>query len=88
LVVDELCAFVRKSVRAIGQIAIEISEYARSCVDILAGLIGGKVQYATEEAVCDLIPQYPEQFESILISVVKILTILKIRVFMRSEFEF
>jgi hypothetical protein len=73
-------AFVRKSVRAIGQIAIKISESARRCVDILANLVGGKAQYATEEAVCvvcDLLRRYPGQFESILISVCKNLDGLK-----------
>jgi hypothetical protein len=88
LVVDELSeycnavdvAFVRKSVRAIGQIALKISESARRCADILAGLVGGKAVYATEEAVCvvcDLLRRYPGQFESLLITICKSFDTLK-----------
>ena len=77
LVLDELneycnavdVAFVKKSVRCIGQIAIKMKEASRRCVDILVSLVSGKAEYAIEEAVCvvcDILRKYPGQFESIL----------------------
>ncbi|OHS95153.1 Adaptin N terminal region family protein [Tritrichomonas foetus] len=80
LVLDELneycnavdVAFVRKSVRCIGQIAIKMEEASRRCVDILVALVGGKADYAVEEAVCvvcDILRKYPGNFESIISTV-------------------
>ena len=77
LVLDELneycnavdVAFVRKSVRCIGQIAIKMKEASRRCVDILVSLVSGKALYAIEESVCvvcDILRKYPGEFESIL----------------------
>ena len=77
LVLDELneycnavdVAFVRKSVRCIGQIAMKMEEASRRCVDILVALVTGKAEYALEEAVCvvcDILRRYPGQFESII----------------------
>lgn len=77
LVLDELneycnavdVAFVRKSVRCIGQIALKMQEASRRCVDILVSLVSGKANYAIEESVCvvcDILRKYPGQFESIL----------------------
>jgi vesicle coat complex subunit len=88
LVLDELneycnavdVAFVRKSVRAIGQIAVKIEEASRRCIDILENLVKGKAEYAIEEAVCvicDLLRKYPGTFESILQTVVTNLEHLK-----------
>lgn len=80
LVLDELneycnavdVAFVRKSVRCIAQIAIKMEEASRRCVDILVALVGGKADYAVEEAVCvvcDILRKYPGSFESIIATV-------------------
>lgn len=80
LVLDELneycnevdVAFVQKSVRCIGQIAIKMEEASRRCVDILVALVGGKADYAVEEAVCvtcDILRKYPGKFESIIATV-------------------
>jgi len=80
LVLDELMeycnavdvAFVRKSIRAIGQIAIKIEASSRRCVDILVELVKGKADYAIEEAVCvvtDILRKFPGEFESIISSV-------------------
>jgi len=77
LVLDELneycntvdVAFVRKSVRAVGQIAIKVEAAARRCVDILIGLVGGKADYAVEESVIvmtDILRKFPGIFESTL----------------------
>jgi len=80
LVLDELSeycnavdvAFVRKSVRCIGQIAVRMRDAAQRCVDILVALVNGKADYAIEEAVCvvcDVLRKYPGEFESILANV-------------------
>jgi vesicle coat complex subunit len=80
LVLDELneycnavdVAFVRKSVRCIGQIALKMEDATRKCVDILVALIGGKATYAVEESVCvlcDILRKYPGEFESVLVNV-------------------
>ena len=77
LVLDELyeycnsvdVAFVRKSIKCIGQIAMRIEAAARRCVDILVQLIGGKADYAVEESIivmCDILRKFPGSFESIL----------------------
>ena len=77
LILDELneycnavdVAFVRKSVRCIGQIAINMKEASRRCVDILVSLVSGKALYAIEESVCvacGLLRKYPGETESIL----------------------
>ena len=80
LVLDELneycnsvdVAFVKKSVKCIGQIALKMPEAARRCVDILVGLVGSKADYTVEEAVCvvcDILRKYPGKFESIIATV-------------------
>ena len=77
LVLDELyeycnsvdVAFVRKSIRSIGQIAMRIEAAARRCVDILVQLVGGKADYAVEESIivmCDILRKFPGSFESVL----------------------
>jgi len=77
LVLDELneycnsvdVAFVRKSIKCVGQIAVKIEAAARRCVDILVSLVSGKADYAIEESiivVCDILRKFPGNFESIL----------------------
>lgn len=77
LVLDELqeysnsvdVAFVQKSIRAIGQIAIKIEAAARRCVDILVQLVQGKADYALEESIIvmtDILRKYPGVFESVI----------------------
>ena len=77
LVLDELfeycnsvdVAFVRKSIRSIGQIAMRIEAAARRCVDILVQLVGGKADYAVEESIivmCDILRKFPGAFDSVL----------------------
>jgi vesicle coat complex subunit len=61
--------FVRKSVRAIGMIALKIDEAAPECVQQLMGLIKTKVNYVVQEAVVvirDIFRRYPNKYESII----------------------
>lgn len=43
--------FVRKAVRAVGQVAIKIDEAAERCVSVLMELIETRVSYVVQEAV-------------------------------------
>jgi hypothetical protein len=64
-------AFVQKSIRCIGRIAIRMEIAATKCMDILCGLVAGKADYAIEESIiviCDLLRKYPGKFESVLTS--------------------
>lgn len=42
---------VRKSVKAIGQVAIKIADAADRCVAVLLELIGTRISYVVQEAV-------------------------------------
>ena len=77
LVIDELSeytnevdvAFVRKTIRCLGQLAVQIEACSRRCVDILVACLNGKADYAVEESIivaCDLLRKFPGEFESIL----------------------
>lgn len=74
---DEYCksvdiAFVKKSVRCIGQIAMKIEVASVRCVDILVNLVSGKAEYALEESiivVSDILRRFPGQFESVIATV-------------------
>lgn len=88
LVLDELneycnevdVAFVRKTVRSIGQIALKVEAAARRCVDILVALVQGKADYAIEESIivmCDILRKFPGIFDGIISSVVKNVTSVK-----------
>jgi len=61
--------FVRKSVRAIGQCAIKISEASERCVNVLLDLINTKVNYVVQEAIVvikDIFRKYPHKYEGII----------------------
>jgi vesicle coat complex subunit len=61
--------FVRKTVRSIGQIALNIEAASRKAVDVLVRCLQGKADYAAEEAVIavsDILRRFPGDFESIL----------------------
>lgn len=54
--------FVRRAVRAIGQVAIKIDSSAEKCVNALLDLIGTKVHYVVQEAIVvirDIFRKYP-----------------------------
>ncbi|KAL4796916.1 adaptin N terminal region-domain-containing protein [Aspergillus venezuelensis] len=54
--------FVRRAVKAIGQVAIKIESAAEKCVNTLLDLIGTKVNYVVQEAIVvikDIFRKYP-----------------------------
>lgn len=61
--------FVRKSVRAIGKLAIKIEPAARRCINTLLDLVATKVTYIVQEAtvvIRNIFRKYPNQYESII----------------------
>ncbi|RPB23133.1 Adaptor protein complex beta subunit [Terfezia boudieri ATCC MYA-4762] len=61
--------FVRKSVRAIGKLAIKIEPAARQCINTLLDLVSTKVSYIVQEAtvvIRNIFRKYPNQYESII----------------------
>lgn len=61
--------FVRKSVRAIGKLAIKIEPAARLCISTLLDLVATKVTYIVQEAtvvISNIFRKYPNQYESII----------------------
>nr|OQO26304.1 hypothetical protein B0A51_04237 [Rachicladosporium sp. CCFEE 5018] len=61
--------FVRKSVRAIGKLAIKIEPAAKICIATLLELVATKVSYIVQEAtvvIKNIFRKYPNQYESII----------------------
>ncbi|KAK4891219.1 hypothetical protein LTR27_010156 [Elasticomyces elasticus] len=61
--------FVRKSVRAIGKLAIKIEPAAKLCIASLLELVATKVSYIVQEAtvvIKNIFRKYPNQYESII----------------------
>ena len=61
--------FVRKSVRAIGKLAIKIESAAQDCIDSLLELVATKVSYIVQEAtvvIRNIFRKYPNRYESII----------------------
>ncbi|KAK5129945.1 hypothetical protein LTR08_002706 [Meristemomyces frigidus] len=61
--------FVRKSVRAIGKLAIKIEPAAKLCISSLLELVATKVSYIVQEAtvvIKNIFRKYPDQYESII----------------------
>jgi AP-2 complex subunit beta-1 len=61
--------FVRKSVRAIGKLAIKIEPAAKRCITTLLDLVATKVTYIVQEAtvvISNIFRKYPNQYESII----------------------
>lgn len=61
--------FVRKSVRAIGKLAIKIEKSAQACIDVLLELVATKVSYIVQEAtvvIRNIFRKYPNRYESII----------------------
>jgi hypothetical protein len=60
---------VRKSVRAIGKLAIKIPPAAQLCISTLLSLVSTKVSYIVQEAtvvIRNIFRKYPNQYESII----------------------
>ncbi|KAI9804548.1 MAG: hypothetical protein M1825_001448 [Sarcosagium campestre] len=61
--------FVRKSVRAIGKLAIKIEPAAKRCINTLLELVATKVSYIVQEAtvvIRNIFRKYPNEYESII----------------------
>lgn len=61
--------FVRKSVRAIGKLAIKIERAAEDCISCLLELVATKVSYIVQEAtvvIRNIFRKYPNRYESII----------------------
>jgi len=61
--------FVRKSVRAIGKLAIKIESAAKLCINTLLELVATKISYIVQEAtvvIRNIFRKYPNQYESII----------------------
>jgi AP-2 complex subunit beta-1 len=61
--------FVRKSVRAIGKLAIKIESSAEECISCLLELVATKVSYIVQEAtvvIRNIFRKYPNKYESII----------------------
>ena len=61
--------FVRKSVRAIGKLAIKIESSAEECIACLLELVSTKVSYIVQEAtvvIRNIFRKYPNRYESII----------------------
>lgn len=61
--------FVRKSVRAIGKLAIKIETAAQSCINTLLDLVATRVSYIVQEAtvvIRNIFRKYPNRYESII----------------------
>lgn len=61
--------FVRKSVRAIGKLAIKIEAAAQSCINTLLDLVSTRVSYIVQEAtvvIRNIFRKYPNRYEGII----------------------
>ncbi|KAL9057250.1 MAG: hypothetical protein Q9162_002454 [Coniocarpon cinnabarinum] len=61
--------FVRKSVRAIGKLAIKLEAAAQSCIDALLELVSTRVSYIVQEAtvvIRNIFRKYPNRYEGII----------------------
>jgi len=71
--------FVRRAVRAIGRCAIKLERAAQRCVTVLLELIGERVPYVVQEAVCvtkDIFRKYPDRYESVIATLCESLEVL------------
>ncbi|KAI9732559.1 MAG: hypothetical protein M1834_003894 [Cirrosporium novae-zelandiae] len=71
--------FVRKSVRAIGKLAIKITPAATSCINLLLDLVSTQITYIVQEAVVvirNIFRKYPNRYESILPTLTKHIDVL------------
>ncbi|OHT17575.1 Adaptin N terminal region family protein [Tritrichomonas foetus] len=61
--------FVRKSIRAIGRIAVQFESAAAACVDKIVSLIDMKVHFVVQECIVvavDIFRRYPGKYEGII----------------------
>jgi len=63
--------FVRRSVRAIGRVAIKLDVAAEKCVQVLSDLVKTRVNYVVQESVIvikDIFRRYPRKYEKIIVT--------------------
>lgn len=63
--------FVRRSVRAIGRVAIKLDCAAEKCVQVLSDLVKTRVNYVVQESVIvikDIFRRYPRKYEKIIVT--------------------
>ena len=61
--------FVRKSISAIGRVAIKLDKAADRCIQVLHDLIRTKIDYVVQEAIIDIkdiFRKYPNRYENII----------------------
>jgi len=71
--------FVRKSVRAIGRIAVKLERAAEKCVTVLLELIRSKINYVIQESIIvikDIFRKYPNRYELIIKDICENLVVL------------
>lgn len=64
--------FVRKSIAAIGKIAITFEAAASSCVDKIVALVDNKIEYVVQECIvvaADIFRRYPNKYLGILTNI-------------------
>lgn len=64
--------FVRKSIRAIGKIAVQFEAAADGCVDKIVALIDMKLHYVVQECIVitvDIFRRYPGKYEGIIANI-------------------
>jgi vesicle coat complex subunit len=60
---------VKKSISAIGRIAIKLEKAADRCIQVLHSLINTKIDYIVQESIIvikDIFRKYPNRYESII----------------------
>ena len=69
--------FVRKSIRAIGKIAVQFESASAACVDKIVALVNTKVHFVVQECIVvavDIFRRYPGKFEGIIANINAALT--------------
>lgn len=64
--------FVRKSIRAIGKIAVQFESAVAACVDKIVALVNTKVHFVVQECIVvavDIFRRYPGKFEGIIANI-------------------
>jgi hypothetical protein len=64
--------FVRKSIRAIGKVAVQFESAADACVDRIVSLVDTKGQYVVQECIVvavDVFRRYPGKYEGIIANI-------------------
>lgn len=69
--------FVRKSIRAIGRLAIVFDKMSKNCVDLLESLIMSRIQYVVQECIVvivNIFRRYPDTYLNIISTICQCLS--------------